>query len=87
MNDAPLVPLRILSAAPPEMRTSAERPAAADDTPGLGLTAMGPVGSERKIREWALVLQSSEIWHAIRHTWAGWVLLVRDEDYPLAASA
>ncbi|AUX23607.1 uncharacterized protein SOCEGT47_041340 [Sorangium cellulosum] len=54
---------------------------------GLGLTAIGPITPERKIREWALVLQSSELWHAVRYTSAGWVLLVRDEDYALAASS
>ncbi|AUX44011.1 uncharacterized protein SOCE26_054700 [Sorangium cellulosum] len=54
---------------------------------GLGLTAIGPVMPERKIREWALVLQSSELWHAVRYTSAGWVLLVRDEDYVLAAGS
>jgi membrane associated rhomboid family serine protease len=55
--------------------------------PGLGLTAIGPVGSERKVRDWALVLQSSELWHLIRYTRHGWVLLVRDEDYAIAAGS
>jgi len=54
---------------------------------GYGLTAIGPVLSERKARDWALVLQSSEIWYAMRLTRAGWVLLVRDEDYTLAATS
>lgn len=54
---------------------------------GHGLTAIGPVYPERKAREWALVLQSSEIWYLLQLTRAGWVLLVRDEDYPLAASS
>lgn len=55
--------------------------------PSLGLTAIGPVMPERKIREWALVLQSGELWHAVRYTPAGWVVLVRDEDYSAAASS
>lgn len=52
-----------------------------------GLTAIGPVMPERKIREWALVLQSSELWHVVQYTPAGWVLLVRDEDYDTAATS
>lgn len=55
--------------------------------PTLGVTALGPVHSERKVRDWALVLQSSELWHVIRYTQAGWVLLVRDADYPVASSS
>ena len=62
-------------------------PSPSDPDPGLGITAIGPVHSERKARDWALVLQSSELWHAVRFTQAGWVLLVRDEDYPRAASS
>ncbi|WP_245678533.1 rhomboid family intramembrane serine protease [Chondromyces crocatus] len=59
-----------------------------DETgPGFGLTALGPVYGERKAREWALVLQSSEIWHLVQHTRAGWVLLVRDEDYVRASGS
>ncbi|HSO00647.1 MAG TPA: rhomboid family intramembrane serine protease [Candidatus Nanopelagicales bacterium] len=53
---------------------------------GYGLTALGPVPSERKAREWALVLQSGEIWYLLQLTRAGWVLLVRDDDYAIAAS-
>jgi membrane associated rhomboid family serine protease len=46
-----------------------------------GLVAIGPVASERKARDWALVLQSMSTWHVIRRSLGGWVLLVRDEDY------
>lgn len=52
-----------------------------------GLTALGPVAGERKARDWALVLQSMSIWHAIRRSYAGWVVLVRDGDYRRAAHA
>jgi membrane associated rhomboid family serine protease len=55
--------------------------------PGLGLTALGPIGAERKARDWALVLQSMSIWHAARHTPRGWFLLVRDEDYARASGS
>jgi rhomboid protease GluP len=53
----------------------------------VGLTAIGPAPSERTIRDHALVLQSMSLWHATRKTSAGWVLLVRDEDYARAAQA
>jgi membrane associated rhomboid family serine protease len=52
-----------------------------------GLVALGPVASERKARDWALVLQSMSIWHAIRRSYAGWVVLVRDQDYASAAQS
>ncbi len=52
-----------------------------------GLTAIGPVASERKARDWALVLQSQSTWHIIRRGYAGWVLLVHDEDYAAASEA
>jgi membrane associated rhomboid family serine protease len=52
-----------------------------------GLTALGPVASERKVRDWALVLQSMSVWHAIRRSYAGWVLLVNDADYRAASAA
>ena len=52
-----------------------------------GLTAIGPVPSERKVRDWALVLQSMSIRHMIRHSFAGWVLLVNDADYAAGSSA
>ena len=39
-----------------------------------GMTAIGPVTGERKIRDWALVLQSMSVWHAIRRTHVGWIL-------------
>ncbi len=55
--------------------------------PMAGLTAIGPVHSERRIRELALVLQSIDVWHVIRPTSSGWVLLVRDEDYAAAATS
>ncbi|EYF05317.1 rhomboid family intramembrane serine protease [Chondromyces apiculatus] len=55
--------------------------------PGYGLTALGPVHAQRKAREWALVLQSSDMWHLVQLTRAGWVLLVRDEDYLKASRA
>jgi rhomboid protease GluP len=71
-------------------------PAATDDRPQaaaeaveepLGLTAIGPVTNDRQAREWALVLQSMTIWHAMRRSVHGWVLLVRDEDYERASAS
>lgn len=52
-----------------------------------GLTALGPVASERKARDYALVLQSMSTWHVIRRAHTGWVLLVRDADYAAASGA
>lgn len=55
--------------------------------PVPGLTALGPVPSERKARDWALVLQSMSIEHFIRRGFGGWVVLVQDGDYPTAAQS
>lgn len=52
-----------------------------------GYTAIGPIGSERKARDWSLVLQSIEVWHAVHGTSAGWILLVRDADYERSAAS
>jgi membrane associated rhomboid family serine protease len=57
-----------------------------DDFPP-GLTAIGPIGTDRKVREWALVLQSMSIWHVPRRTYSGWILLVHDQDYPRARAS
>lgn len=54
--------------------------------PPAGLTAIGPV-NQRKVRDWALVLQSMAVWHMVRWTFGGWVLLVRDEDYIRASTS
>ncbi len=62
-------------------------PAPVADEAFAGLTAIGPVPSERKARDWALVLQSMSTWHVIRRSAAGWVLLVRDGDYPSASTS
>lgn len=75
-----LVPLRTLPVPAP-----VPDPNDPDAIPGM--VAIGPVASERKARDWALVLQSQSVWHAIRRTYAGWVLLVRDEDYASAAQS
>jgi rhomboid protease GluP len=61
--------------------------AGALDEPLAGLVALGPVPGERKVRDWALVLQSMSIWHVIRRSHAGWILLVRDADYAAAAQS
>jgi membrane associated rhomboid family serine protease len=55
--------------------------------PFPGLVAIGPVASERKARDWALVLQSMSLWHLIRRSEAGWVLLVNDVDYGAASTS
>jgi rhomboid protease GluP len=60
---------------------------AARDDPFAGLTLLGPVAHERKARDWALVLQSSSIWHIVRRTQGGWAVLVRDADYRRSAGA
>ncbi len=62
-------------------------PAAEEDDAFAGLTALGPVPHERKARDHALVLQSMSIWHVIRRSYAGWILLVRDADYAKASGA
>ncbi len=54
--------------------------------PPAGLTAIGPV-SQRKVREWALVLQSMGITHTARWTFNGWIILVHDEDYARASTS
>ncbi len=78
-----LVPVRVLP--PPANGASAAASVATDDPVYLGLTAIGPAPSERAVREHALVLQSKQVWHVIKRTPVGWVLLVRDADYPAAS--
>lgn len=68
-------PVRLFDEAPPE-----------DASPFAGLTALGPA-TERKAREWSLVLQSSETWHLVRWTPHGFVVLVKDADYEAASSS
>lgn len=52
-----------------------------------GFTAIGPIAGERKSRDWSLVLQSAGIWHVTHRTMAGFVLLVRDQDYERASQS
>ncbi|HVY48047.1 MAG TPA: rhomboid family intramembrane serine protease, partial [Minicystis sp.] len=78
---AALVPLRVLPPAPGPV----DPVAAPEPDAFLGLTAIGPAPTERAVREHALVLQSMSIWHVIKRTPAGWILLVRDADHPRAA--
>lgn len=52
-----------------------------------GLAAIGPVATERKIRDWALVLQSMSTWHVIRRSFGGWVLLVHEADHAAASKS
>lgn len=61
-------------------------PPAEEPSPFAGLTAIGPT-SEKKAREWSLVLQSSETWHVVRWTPGGFVVLVRDADYEAASTS
>ncbi len=63
-----------------------EAPPPKEEKPFEGLTAIGPT-SDRKAREWSLVLQSSETWHVVRSTPSGFVLLVRDAEYEAAATS
>lgn len=78
-------PFTVPALVPRRHRASAAPPA--DEDAFAGLTALGPVPHERKARDHALVLQSMSIWHVIRRSYVGWVLLVRDADYAAAASA
>ncbi|MFS8065016.1 MAG: rhomboid family intramembrane serine protease [Byssovorax sp.] len=78
-------PFAVPALAPRRDRASAAPPA--DEDAFAGLTALGPVPHERKARDHALVLQSMSIWHVIRRSYVGWVLLVRDADYAAASSA
>lgn len=55
--------------------------------PGLGLSAIGPIGADRKAREWALVLQSMSTWFVLQRTAGTWYLLVRDADHAAAEAA
>jgi membrane associated rhomboid family serine protease len=68
-------------------RTEASATPAEEEDAFAGLTAIGPVAHERKARDYALVLQSMSIWHVIRRSYAGWVLLVRDAEYAKASGA
>jgi membrane associated rhomboid family serine protease len=72
----------------PRARVEAQPAASAPEEDAFaGLTALGPVPHERKARDYALVLQSMSLWHVIRRSNAGWVLLVRDADYAKASGA
>jgi rhomboid protease GluP len=77
------VGIGVSSAPPPPL------PPPLDEAPQefVGLTALSPVTTERKARDHALVLQSMSIWHIIRRSYLGWVLLVRSEDYERAAQS
>ncbi|MEJ7730737.1 MAG: rhomboid family intramembrane serine protease [Polyangiaceae bacterium] len=78
---------------------AAPRPGAADGNEGegegeggspalpWGLRSLGPVHSERRARDWALVLQSMSIWHVLRWSAEGWMLFVRDDDGVRAAAS
>jgi rhomboid protease GluP len=57
-----------------------------EENPFAGLTAIGPT-TERKAREWSLVLQSSETWHTVRWTPSGFIVLVKDGDYDPASTS
>jgi rhomboid protease GluP len=63
-----------------------EAPPREEHNPLAGLTAIGPT-TERKAREWSLVLQSSETWHTTRWTPSGFVILVKDPDYEAASTS
>jgi membrane associated rhomboid family serine protease len=80
-EDAP-PPLVSAPGGPPQ-----EAPPLEPSIESLGLTAIGPVHGDRQMREWALVLQSMSVWHVSRRTLAGWVLLVRDDDYERASTS
>jgi membrane associated rhomboid family serine protease len=78
-----------LFGAPSQAEPRLASPARADDARyeaetgealDAGLSAIGPLVGERKTREHALVLQSMGLWHAVRPTYAGAFLLVREAD-------
>lgn len=66
--------------------TRVETPPPAEENPFEGLTAIGPT-TDRKAREWSLVLQSSDTWHLVRWTPSGFIVLVRDGDYEAASTS
>lgn len=87
-NDEPHPPHLLNGSVPPGTPNSPDfsgktPPGLADWLPP-GVVAIGPIPTDRKLRDWALVLQSMSIWHVPRRTFSGWLLLVRDEDYPRA---
>lgn len=63
-----------------------QQPTPEEQNPFAGLTALGPT-SERKAREWSLVLQSSDTWHLMRATQSGFVVFVKSADYEFAATS
>jgi hypothetical protein len=67
-----------LSTVSPDLGSEGEAPLAA------GFTAIGPFGSDRALREAALVLTSKTIAHGVARGVGGGVLLVRDGDYARA---
>ncbi len=74
---------------PASQRTGLQRvepPPPAEENPFEGLTAIGPT-TDRKAREWSLVLQSSDTWHLVRWTPSGFIVLVRDADYEAASTS
>lgn len=85
-------PIRVLqpNGEPSQAWGGAVAPAAALELGHLspnGFTAIGPIEGERKARDWSLVLQSIDVWHVVHRTFAGWILLVRDQDYERARSS
>jgi rhomboid protease GluP len=71
----------------PQHQPQAQSPAQTESESDLfpGLMALGPVHNERKARDWALVLQAMSIWHALRRSSVGWMVLVREADYRKAS--
>ena len=57
-----------------------------DGSDHRGWTAIGPYGSERHLREAALVLTSMDVPHGMTRSMGGGFLLVRDSDYDRARS-
>lgn len=84
-TDEPADPRRVTAPlVDPGTARSVQVEAAADE---LGLSALGPLSSERKGREWSLVLQSMGVWHALRSSYGGWFVLVHDADRARASAA
>jgi membrane associated rhomboid family serine protease len=86
VNDNDEAAASAFPSASPATPAPAVQPGLVPVNPHTGLTAIGPV-PERKVRDWALVLQSMALQHAVRWTFNGWVLLVRDEDYVRASTS
>ncbi len=74
--------LMVLSVAQPPLPFSS---LSSNGASGTGI--IGPIHEARHVREWALVLSSMGIAHAVRSSGEGWVMLVAETDHTRAVEA